>query len=134
MGLKEARKELARGDADAALALLWNALEPARLAGDRRALRTIEGLAGQIARSGGDAHRREAERLVEAVHELAQDPDAPVGVARMDADVATGGAVPPGEEVEGGEQQRSGAHRIASLVWLLVIIGVVIANVLGGNR
>jgi hypothetical protein len=44
-GLKQARRALGRGAADEALVLLWNALESARLAGDRWELGIIERLA-----------------------------------------------------------------------------------------
>jgi hypothetical protein len=43
--VKEARRAVERGDVDEALVVLWNALEPLRLAGDTAGLQRVAALA-----------------------------------------------------------------------------------------
>ena len=70
---RNARKALARGAADESLVLLWNEVEPARLAGDVATLRDIGRIAEQIRRDGDPAQQREAERLLETLRGLTED-------------------------------------------------------------
>lgn len=67
---REARRALARGDVDLALVLLWNAVEPHRLEGDRAGLEAIERMAASIAERGDPSQAPEAARLVEEVHKV----------------------------------------------------------------
>jgi hypothetical protein len=106
-GLSEARAALTRGDADLALVVLWNEVEAARVRGDERTLRAISALAQAIAAGGDEGQRREAERLVEQLQ-----------------------ALELGEDVEPASTSRVG---IGNLLWLLVLLAVVIANVLGAR-
>ena len=57
---RDARKALDRGEPAEALVLLWNAVEPARIAGDERALREIGRLAERLRQEGDESERREA--------------------------------------------------------------------------
>lgn len=67
---REARRALARGDVDLALVLLWNAVEPHRLEGDRAGLEAIGRMAASIAERGDPSQAPEAARLVEEVREV----------------------------------------------------------------
>jgi hypothetical protein len=133
--LADARKALSRGSVDAALVDLWNALEPARLAGDRRTLRDIEQLALRIAEEDEGA-RREAERLLEAVRGAAEGDVAPA-TERVEGRVEVG-AEPQADPVvatredrpEGPPSRRAG---LAPLIWLLVFLAVVLVNALQGR-
>jgi hypothetical protein len=129
--LREARKALDRGSADAALVDLWNELEPARLAGDAAALKGIEQLAARIVRDGDEGARREAERLLEAVREVHDDGLAPA-TAQLEADVSRGGE-PVGQELEQQpEAEKSRGTRLGPLIWLLIFLAVVLLNALEG--
>lgn len=134
-GLKQSRRALERGAADEALVLLWNALEPARLAGDRRALGAIERLALHIAGEGDESQQREAERLLEAVRgSVAENRALRPATAEFPGEVVTGG-----EEVEPGRQEEAepqAARRlpVGTIIWLLVVLAIVILNVLGQGR
>ncbi len=131
-GLKQARKALGRGDADEALVLLWNALEPARIAGDRGALRTIEQLATQIVRAGDEAQQREAKRLLEALGASGpQDEPGRPATAQAEAEVERGG-----EDVETEEaaSKAPGGLRLGPILWLLVLIALVLFNLLSEGR
>lgn len=63
--VKEAERALARGRPDEALVYLWNAVEPARVAGDTRTLERIGRVAQRIARGDQAGEQREAQRLLE---------------------------------------------------------------------
>jgi hypothetical protein len=71
--VKEARRAVERGDVDEALVLLWNALEPLRLAGDTAGLQRVAALADEIAVLGDGEHAHEAARLHAAVVPLIGD-------------------------------------------------------------
>jgi hypothetical protein len=134
--LGDARKAVARGDADEALVALWNELEPARLAGDRRRLEAVADLAGRIAADGDEAHRREAERLLEAAQALDADGELVAATAQLDAEVgaAGGGPVEAPGRVGGPADEEEGSRGIGlgNLLWALLILAVVLANVLRG--
>ena len=126
--LRQARSGVSRGDYDEALVQLWNAVEPARLEGDRSALRTIEQLARHVGETGDEAQRREAERLVDAVAATVEH-GAVGATARLDADVS-----PEGEQMaetlgtEDVEERRG--FQVGSIVWLLIVLGIILVNVL----
>lgn len=148
-GLKEARQAAARGSYDEALVLLWNALEPARLAGDRGALRTIGGVAQLVARSGDDGQRREAERLLGTLQANVEHGVTPA-TATLDAEVSGAGgydvgelATGTGERVERHEQfeppaeveeEQGRAGRIGNYVWLAFVVLIILVNVIGQIR
>jgi hypothetical protein len=137
--LRDARRHLGRGRYDEALVLLWNAVEPARLAGDRRALRTIEGLATHVARGGDDAQRREAERLLEVLREQAMPASAVAATAQLDADVSPEGREMAGEiedemSSDDAVEERGRGARIGNILWLLIVIAVIVVNVLEQAR
>ena len=133
-GLKQARKALGRGDADEALVLLWNALEPVRIAGDRGALRTIEQLATQIARAGDEAQQREAKRLLEALGvSVPQDEPVRPATAQVEAEVERGGEEVETEEAA-PEAEAPGGLRLRTILWLLVLIALVLFNLLREGR
>ncbi|MBD0329667.1 MAG: hypothetical protein ICV64_06145 [Thermoleophilia bacterium] len=132
--VRDAARALGRGDEAEALVLLWNELEPARLAGDRGTLQAIAALAGRIASAGDVAQRREAERLLETVERYASDEAlAPAsGVARVDGDLTP---VESDVEVDGtvSEERVQGGRRpgLGGLLWLLLLAGIVLFNLLG---
>jgi hypothetical protein len=137
-GLKQARAALRRGGADEALVLLWNELEPARIAGDRRALRVIGGLASAIAQHGDEGQRAEAEQLLAEVREAG--PAVPA-TSMLEGEVRPGGYEPGGEagddvsmEERPEESVEQPGFRLGPLVWLLILIAIVIVNVLGQTR
>ena len=134
---RNARKALARGAADEALVLLWNEVEPARLAGDVATLRDIGRLAEQIRRDGDPAQQREAERLLETLRglsggEAAARPEAAVlepSVERGSTTLEDAEEAGPVDEADG---TGSGLGRTASLFWILLFLLIVIANALRG--
>jgi hypothetical protein len=131
-GVRQARKVLARGYPDEAVVLLWNAIEPARLAGDRRALAAIEHLALSLSREGDESQRREAEKLLEALREASQEADRP---ATGHVEVGTLTAAEDGERV--GEEEvvaQAGRGIGLGIMWLLLVLAIVILNVLGQGR
>ena len=132
---RNARKALARGATDEALVLLWNEVEPARLAGDTSTLRDIGRLARGIQQAGDPAQQREAERLLETLTELEAYPAAPAATAEMlDVDVGPNGGVlgdVPEPTADGAEDERR-AGKLTSLVWIVLFLLVVIANALRG--
>lgn len=137
-GLKQARSALRRGDADAALVALWNALEPARIAGDRRALRTIESYAAQIVRGGDEGQRREAEGLLEALRgAVAEGAADSAATSMLEGEVRAGG-FEGGPPPQAGEEQEAAAGgtgiRLGTILWLLILIAIVVVNVLGQTR
>ena len=132
-GVRQARKALARGHPDQAITLLWNAIEPARLAGDRRALAAIEQLALSVSREGDESQRHEAEKLLAALRGASEEADGP---ATGRVEVGTLTAVEDGERV-GEEEVGAQAGRgvgLGTIIWLLLVIAVVILNVLGQGR
>ncbi|MGH3005439.1 MAG: hypothetical protein ACRDOS_05960 [Gaiellaceae bacterium] len=132
--LKEARKALAKGRADESLVHLWNVLEPARLAGDRRELGAIAQLATEIREHGESVEQREAERLLQEVRETAAGEGQPEAVVSVPGSGNGGGYVTEGEaaeEVE-GEQTRGGLARfILPAIFLVIVIVNVIAGLTG---
>jgi hypothetical protein len=132
--LKEARKALARGRADESLVHLWNVIEPARLAGDRRALGEIAQLATEIRERGEPVEQREAERLLEDVRETAAEEGVPQPVVSVGGGGNGGGHVTEGkaaEEVE-EEQSQGGLGRfILPAIFLIIVIVNVIAGLTG---
>ena len=147
--VREARGALRRGRSAEALVHLWNALEPARLAGDRRALDTIAGLAAHIAAGGEEGDRREAERLLAAAREAAAEPGTfagaeDVGVASVGGEpahelehfgVEEAGPVPERVEApdEPEEAQRSGVPSIWTILIILFVIITIARNFLEGR-
>lgn len=127
-GIKQARAAVRRGDADGALVLLWNELEPARLSGDRRSLRAIGGLAAEIAERGDGGQRAEAQRLLEVLERAGEEGDA---TAALEGEVSAAGYEPG--EVE-AEPVEGPGFRFGTLVWLLIVIAVVVINVLSGRE
>ncbi|HVM17245.1 MAG TPA: hypothetical protein VM290_06665 [Gaiellaceae bacterium] len=140
-GVRTARAAVARGSNAEALVHLWNALEPARLAGDRRRLAAIGALAQRILADGDEAEAREAERLLEALRATVEDAGAAPATARVDADVSAGG-----EELAAGDfdlasvdaaeegEAETRASRIGNLLWLVIVVAVILFNVLGQLR
>jgi hypothetical protein len=148
--VREARGALRKGRSAEALVHLWNALEPARLAGDRRRLDAIGGLAAHIAASGEEADRREAERLLEATREAAAEPGAfagadDVGTASVGGEVepvhelepfGVEEAVPGPERVEEpdeAEEKRSGVPSIWTILIILFVIITIARNFIEGQ-
>ena len=135
--LTGAKKALDRARPDESLVYLWNALEPARLAGDRRALERIAGLAERIRAEAESVERREAERLLEALHDDTEA-EPPVTIARADeeAEVAVGAEREPGPEEfavdEKAEMETTRGSRAGSLIFFLIFLAVVVLNILRG--
>ena len=98
---REARRALARGDVDGALVLLWNAVEPLRLRGDRAGLRAVERMAAAVAQGGDPATAPEAERLREEVRGLLEEPELVGAGARVEAVPAAVGEVELGDATFG---------------------------------
>ena len=126
---------------------LWNALEPARLAGDPAALRAIGGLAERVARTGDEGERREAERLLDQIRGVARTEAAVPATEHVGADVSVGGDtaaaeptladeldVPAGDDEFDVEEEPEGGRRagMVNLVWLILALGLVALNVLRG--
>jgi len=142
--VRQARRALSRGDVDAALVHMWNAVEPLRLSGDGSGLEDVARMATHVAAHGDGSQAREAERLLEEVRRTV-DPDAlrpaavtaasgvstvggrPEAPAEWD-DVDWGDVEPPVEEVE---PEPSGP-RIGPLVWALIVAAFVIFNIVSG--
>jgi ABC-type nitrate/sulfonate/bicarbonate transport system substrate-binding protein len=131
--VKQARKALARGHPDEAVALLWNAIEPARLAGDRRALATIEHLALSVSREDDESQRREAEKLLAALRRASEAADRPeTGRGEVGILTAADDGEPVGEKKVGTQPGRG--IGLSTIIWLLVVIAIVILNILGQGR
>ncbi len=131
--LDQARKAVRRGDSDEALVRLWNAVEPARLSGDRSSLATIGQLAERIARTGDASQQREAKRLLETLQTAVADGGDVPATARLDADLSEVGEKLEDEAVESagestGERPRSGIP-FGTILWFLIILAVVAMNV-----
>ena len=148
--VREARGALRKGRSAEALVHLWNALEPARLAGDRRRLDAIGGLAAHIAASGEEADRREAERLLEATREAAAEPGAfagadDVGTASVGGEVESAHELEPFgveeadpgpervEEPDEAEEKRSGVPSIWTILIILFVIITIARNFVEGR-
>jgi hypothetical protein len=118
---------------------LWNAVEPARLAGDAGRLRAIAGLAQRVRSQGDEGEAREAERLLDTLRDAVEHGDglAPA-TEQLDAEVYAGGEMidsgemTAGADMEGETEQR--ASRIGNLVWLALIVVIILFNVLGQLR
>ncbi len=143
--LAAARKALRRGRTSDALVYLWNALEPARLAGDASQLRGLAALAARVARDGDEAERQEAARLLAGLHGAVDGAPAVAATERVDAHVSVGeGAMGDEYEVPGegaepaageGDPEAAGPGRrvaVANLVWLLLVLAVIVLNVIRG--
>jgi hypothetical protein len=130
-GTKQARAALRRGDADAALVILWNEVEPARLEGDRRTLRAIGGLATAIVQGGDEAQQAEAQRLIEVLQRAEGEGDA---TKVFEGEVRAAGYDPGEEQEVDVEAAETPGFRLGGLVWLLILIAIVIINVLSGTR
>jgi hypothetical protein len=131
--LSEARKAVSRGRADEALVHLWNAVEPARLAGDSAELRRIGQLAERVREVGEEGQRQEAERLLEALRSAFDEEREPEATVALPGENGDGGLLPEDEaaaEVE-EEQSRPGG-RLAQLLVPLIIFVIVLINVLAG--
>lgn len=129
--LSEARKAVGRGRADEALVHLWNAVEPARIAGDVGELRTIGRLAARIHELGDEGQQREAERLLEAVHGAVEGERAPEATVALPGADGDGGFL--GEEEAAAEvEEAEGGGRVTRFLVPLIILGVILFNVLAG--
>lgn len=146
---RDARRALARGRDDEALVLLWNAIEPLRLRGDRAGLQEVERLAAAVAGRADGAYAAEAERLRAEVREtLGEAAATPVAVAVGAEPAGPGGPLPPfpeagvplplpdetgtGEPEEAGEQPRG--RGLGTLLWAAFVALVIVINVVGGLR
>ncbi len=128
--LKEARKALAKGRTDESLVHLWNVLEPARLAGNRRELGAIAQLATEIQARGEPVEQREAERLLQEVRETAEQEDEPEPVVSYPGG-GGGGYVPEGEAAEEVEAEQTGGG-LARFILPAIFLVIVIVNVIAG--
>jgi hypothetical protein len=150
---REARRELARGDVDGALVLLWNAIEPLRLRGDQDGLEQVLSLAALVAERGDEAQAHEADRLRREVEEVlgaeaARVEAAPaVSVAEAADDVAqiewdevagTLDEAPVAPEAspsaDDDAREETGGRRLGPLIWAAFIALVIVLNVIGGLR
>jgi hypothetical protein len=150
---REARRAIARGDPDGALVLLWNAIEPLRLRGDRDGLEQVQSLAALVAERGDEAHAHEAERLSREVEEVlgadaASVASAPVAAvagpveeaAQIEWDEVAGtldeAPVAPeaSPSAEGDAPEETGGRRLGPLIWAAFIALVIVLNVIGGLR
>jgi hypothetical protein len=149
--LIQARRAFARGRSDEALVIVWNLVEPARLEGDEGTLRAIAALAGAIAQKD-EGHRREAERLLEALgravpahpkpepaeveYEDAAEPEPSVAPVAEERQLEIERSEPAGAAPGDAERspRRPGASRwVIPLVTLAVILVNVIARVFGDD-
>lgn len=154
--VKEAERAVARGRPDEALVYLWNALEPARIAGDAKSLQRIARVAQRIAQGGETGEQREAQRLLESLRPAAAraatvaasvpapEPAAAAPFPRRapsvdeaetvpEEIVVTGDWVPEGPEAPGQADEADGAPKRSGLgrfVVPLVFLAIVLVNVL----
>jgi hypothetical protein len=129
--LNEARKALGKGRTDESLVHLWNVLEPARLAGDRRALGAIAQLATEIREHGEPVEQREAERLLQEVRETAEEGSEPEAVVALPGGGNGDGFVPEGEAADEIEEEQAG-RGLSRFILPLVFLIVIIVNVIAG--
>jgi hypothetical protein len=132
--LNEARKALGKGRADESLVHLWNVLEPARLAGDQRALAAIAELATRIREHGEPVEQREAEHLLQEIHETVAEEGEPEAVVALPGGGNGDGYVP--ESVAAGEVEQEQAGRglsrfLLPLVFLIIIVVNIVARLTG---
>lgn len=151
--LKEARRAAGGGRIEEALVYLWNAVEPARLAGDESALEGIARLAAQIQREGDPGQQREAARLLQAagLREPASPAEAPWPEPSVEEAAVTeqedvlaelaqslgeteGMPTPAGEtaarEPEAEKPEPVRRRSLGSLLVTLLVIVIVLVNVL----
>lgn len=149
--LRQARRAVAKGRTDEALVHLWNALEPARLAGDASALENVARLAAEIGRRGGPGEQREAERLLNAVRRSAgaAPAEVPAAIEREAEALEPAGEigegevdVVPDEDVEtelgepvrpregGGRTEQPRRQSLARLLLPLIFVVIILVNVL----
>jgi hypothetical protein len=139
--LRSAQQAAARGSNQEALVHLWNAVEPARLAGDARRLRVIAGIAQQVRSRGDEGEAREAERLLETLRGAvsAEGTIAPA-TGQLDAEVYAGGEHVDDFQAGGfrtesyqgeGEQEEAAGRgaRIGNLVWIALVVAIILFNV-----
>jgi hypothetical protein len=134
--LNEARKALGKGRVDESLVHLWNVLEPARLAGDRRALGAIAQLATQIREHGEPVEQREAERLLQEVRETAAEEGEPEPEVALPGGRNGDGYVPESEAASEIEEEQAGrglSRFLLPLVLLIIIIVNVVARLTDGG-
>lgn len=155
--VKEAERAVARGRPDEALVYLWNAVEPARVAGDSRSLQRIARVAQRIVQAGETGEQREAQRLLEllrpagaAAAAVAAPPPPPETVATAPVyretpseevavdheDIAVGDWVPEEAQPAGageaeGAQPRAGLGRyVVPLVFVVIVLVNVVNRLL----
>jgi hypothetical protein len=128
-GVDQARKAVRRGASDEALVFLWNALEPARLAGDGAELERIGRLAHVIARAGDESQKREARRLLQSLDVAVAEEGGAPATARLDADVSAVGEKLEEEVVQDGGTQAGSRLPLGTILWFLIIFAVVAMQV-----
>ena len=129
--LSAARRAVTRGRADEALVHLWNAVEPARLAGNSAELLRIARLAERIRDLGDEGEQREADRLLDILRRAAEDEREPEATVALPDANGDGGVLPEDEAAAEVEQEQSGpGARLAQLLVPLIILVIVIINVL----
>jgi hypothetical protein len=134
--LRSAQRAVGREAYQEALVHLWNAVEPARLAGDARQLNAIGGLAQVIRTRGDEGEAREADRLLETLRgAVAAEGGVAPATARLDAEVYASGEPLEGDIATGGqggaEEEGTGRGvRIGNLVWIVLVIAIILFNVL----
>ena len=114
--------------------LLWNEVEPARLAGDRSALAAIGRVAAHIAEQGDEAERREAERLLDVLRAADRDDGLEPATGQIEGELS-----PVGERVEQTLEEEAGAQtstgvRLGPFIWFLILLAIVALNLLGQLR
>ena len=131
--LSDARRAVTRGRADEALVHLWNAVEPARLAGDSAELRRIGQLAERVREVGEEGQRQEAERLLGVVRSALDEEREPEPTVALPGANGDGDFLPEDEAAAEVEQEQSGpGARLAQLLVPLIIFVIVLINVLAG--
>lgn len=137
-GIPAARKALGRGATAEALVHLWNELEPARLSGDGGRLEALARLAEEIRQRGDEADRYDAERLLAELREQAEAPNAAApATAVLDAEVDRTGEVLDEAEADAEAEPAEGRSRaggLANWLWLVFVLVIVLANILGQLR
>jgi hypothetical protein len=134
-GIPAARKALGRGATAEALVHLWNELEPARLSGDRGRLDALARLAEEVRQRGDEADRHDAERLLAELREHAEAPQAAApATAVLEAEVDRTGEVLDEAAPEPTGEKGSRAGGLANWLWLVFVLVIVLANILGQLR
>ena len=137
-GIPAARRALARGATAEALVHLWNELEPARLSGQRGRLNELARLAEEVGQRGDEADRYEAERFLGELRELTDAPTATAAATApattvLDAEVDRP-EIPDDAESEPPAEDGSRAGGLANWLWLIFVLVIVLANILGQLR